>query len=127
VHFDHPQREDPSDPVSRGDQPASWEEFAPEPATTKDPLGENEPRGFIVFSHGHNGDSPFRECETYIGPEDGGLAEAKAHAEELMKTRRYQHMHNGKPTVQWCEIFGPGIEESLGLEERDGELYWSGS
>ena len=80
----------------------------------------DDDRGFVVYSHGHNGDFTFTEVETVTET----LAEAKAKAERVMRTTRYEHIHNGKPTVHWVEVFGPGIEESLGLEERDGRLEW---
>lgn len=83
------------------------------------------PPMFLVMSHGHNGDDPFTENEAVVKT----LAQAKESAERLMKTDRYRDgcvLADGTPTVRWVEVFGPGIEESLGLEEVDGELHWGG-
>lgn len=77
---------------------------------------------YDVTAHGHNGDSSFSEPWTV----ETTLAAAKKAAEKVMRTTRYDNLHDGVPTIQWMEIFGPEFDESLGLEERDGELVWSG-
>jgi hypothetical protein len=54
------------------------------------------------------------------------LAEARTVALDAMKRRGENALADGTPTLRWMEITGPGIEESIGLEERDGELVWEG-
>lgn len=78
-------------------------------------------RAYLVMEHGHNGDSSFSEIVTVVFD----LDEAKARAMKVMTVDRHEHVHDGRPTVQWVEIFGPDIEESLGLEEQAGELVWT--
>lgn len=78
--------------------------------------------GFIVYAHGHNGDYTFTEPWDYADTLDA----ARASAVEAMTAGRLQNLlPDGTPTIRWMEIFGPGIEESLGLEEHDGQLIWT--
>ncbi len=83
---------------------------------------------YVVRSHGWNGECSFTEIETVTDT----LEEAKVYAMALMTTRRFEHvLEDGKPTVQWVEVEGPGIEESLGLEPVvrggvDGRYEWIG-
>lgn len=77
---------------------------------------------FAVFAHGHNGDSAFMEPWSVVA----SLTLAKEVADRVMRVSRFEHrLDDGTPTVRWMEIFGPCIEESIGLEERDGELVWT--
>jgi hypothetical protein len=78
---------------------------------------------FSIYTHGHNGDFPFSEL---WGMKET-LEEAKDLAEEIMLTKRFDDLHNGTPTIHWVEIFGPGIEESIGCELIGGNLKFCGA
>lgn len=77
---------------------------------------------YVVYEHGWNGDFTFSECVDVVTT----VTKARRLAERVMKTDRMRNvLADGTPTVQWVEIFGPDIEESLGLEEHEGRLVWS--
>ena len=78
---------------------------------------------FVVYGHGWNGDYTF--CEPWSVVET--LTEAKAVALKAMGERFANALADGTPTLKWMEIFGPGIEESIGLEaDGQGCLFWTG-
>lgn len=85
-------------------------------------MDTEEADGFIVYAHGFNGDYTFTEPWEFSGTLDAARRSALA----AMEVERFRNvLADGTPTIRWMEIFGPGIEESLGLEERDGELVWT--
>jgi hypothetical protein len=83
-----------------------------------------ESESFVVYAHGHNGDFPFMEPWTVVAT----LAEAKRTAERVMRKDRFSNLlADGTPTITWMEVFGPGIEESLGFEGEGDNLRWEGA
>jgi hypothetical protein len=48
------------------------------------------------------------------------LDEARATAREVLASHPVTECGTGG--VRWCEVFGPGIEESLGFERQDGRI-----
>jgi len=74
---------------------------------------------YVVTGHGHNGDYPFAETWDVVDT----VEQAKAVAEKAFARRGEHVLADGTPTLQWMEVTGPGIEESLGLDEKgwDGE------
>src|SRR5262245_2509786 len=73
-------------------------------------VGHSSKPVFVVYAHGHNGDCSFSE----LWDTTETLEDAKKLAEKIMLTDRWNNVHNGAPTIKWMEIFGPGIEESIG-------------
>lgn len=76
---------------------------------------------YDVHTHGWNGDWTFTELQSV----ETTLLKAKKVAERVMSKERFDNvLEDGTPTVQWVEIFGPDIVESIALEEHDGKLQW---
>lgn len=77
-----------------------------------DEVWPEEPETFVVFSHCASG---YRELE-YVE-----TTKEKAIARGRQVLRRSPVTACGTGGVRWCEVFGPGIEESIGVE-RSGDL-----